>query len=109
MCLKEEALELIKNVDDDIDLIWERLNDRYGKASKLVDVIMHDIKSLKPVSDGEDTKFLKLVDCVERNYQELKRVDMESEISNATIAGLIEERLPKTIKAMWFLLVSERD
>ena len=109
MCLKEEALELIKNVDDDTNAIWDRLDDRYGKASKLVDVIMYDIKTLKPVSDGEDKKFLELIDCIERSYLELKRVEMESEISNATIVSLIEERLPSTIKAQWFLLVSDHD
>ena len=108
MCLKDEALDLIKNVDDDIDAIWERLDDRYGKASKLTDVIMYDIKKLKPVSDGEDKKFLEFVDCIERSYRELKRVNMETEISNATIVGLIEERLPNTIKTMWYLLVSDK-
>jgi len=108
MCLKEEALDLIKNVDDDIGEIWERLDDRYGKASKLTDVIMHDIKKLKPVAEGEDKKFLEFVDCIERSYRELKRVDMETEISNSTIVALIEERIPKTIKTMWYLQVSDK-
>ena len=109
MCLKEQALDLIKNVDDDIDAIWERLDDRYGKPSKLTDVIMYDIKKLKPVADGEDKKFLEFVDCIERSYRELKRVGMEAEISNATIVGLIEERMPKTIKTMWYLKVSDKE
>ena len=34
-------------------------------------------------------KFLELVDCVERRHQELKRADMEGEISNSIIVGLI--------------------
>ena len=56
MCLKGEALDIIKNVDHDASAIWSRLDDRFGKASKLVDVIMYDIKNLKPVADGEDKK-----------------------------------------------------
>ena len=109
MCLKGEALEIIKNVDHDASAIWSRLDDRFGKASKLVDVIMYDINNLKPVADGEDKKFLELVDCVERCHQELKRANMEGEISNSTIVGLIEERIPKTIQTMWYLSVSDHD
>jgi len=60
MCLKEQALDLIKNVNVDIEPNWDTLDDRYGKPSKLTDVIMYDIKKLKPVADGEDNKFLEL-------------------------------------------------
>ena len=31
-CLTDEALETVKNVDDDIAKMWERLEDRYGRV-----------------------------------------------------------------------------
>ena len=70
---------------------------------------MFDIKSLKPMSDGEDKRFVDMVCCVERSYRELERIGMGAEISNSSVVGIIEEKLPKTIKTEWCLKVSDRD
>jgi hypothetical protein len=106
-CLKDEALDVVKNIDDDIGKMWERLEECFGGISKLTDAVMYDIKMLKPVTDGEDKKFVALVNCIEKGYRELERIGMGAEISNSSIVGLIEEKLPKTIKTMWCLQVSD--
>ncbi len=46
----------MKNVDDDLKEMWRRLDDRYGRPSKLADVVMYDIKRIRPVRDGDDKK-----------------------------------------------------
>ena len=43
-CLREEELDMIKIVDDDLAKMWERLKDKYSRASKLTDAIMIEIK-----------------------------------------------------------------
>ena len=43
-CLKKEALSVVKNVDDDLNQMWKRLDDRYGRSLKLVDEIVNEIK-----------------------------------------------------------------
>ena len=107
-CLEKEALSVVKNVDDDLNQMWERMDDRYGRSSKLVDAIMNEIKQLKTVPNGDSGKFIELVDTVESCYLDLVRINMQAEICNSTIVSLIEERLPERIKSTWCLEVSDK-
>ena len=47
-CLGSVPLDIICNVDDDFAEMWHQLDDEFGKASKLTDVIMKDIKKMRP-------------------------------------------------------------
>ena len=108
-CLFEEPHDIVKSVDDDVRETWNRLDERYGRSSKLADAVMFDIKQLKVLSDGDDKKFLDLVNVIEKGYRDLKRANMEHELSNTTIVSLIEEKLPKLIKRKWYMAVSKKD
>ena len=46
-----------------------------------------------------------MVNLIESSFYDLKRINMEREISNSTIVSMIEERLSKTIKMQWCLEV----
>ena len=81
--------------------MWKRLDEKYGLPSKLVDVVVYDIKNIKHLQEGDDQSFLELINTVEKGYQDLARINMESEISNSGIVSLIEERLPRDIKREW--------
>ena len=102
-CLTGTALESVRNVDDDVEQMLELLQEKFGRASKLADTIMNDIKHIKPVNDGDDKAFLKMVNLLENGYNDLRRIGLDREISNSTIASMVEEKLPKTIKAQWCL------
>ena len=108
-CLKDEPSDLVRNVSNDIEEMWKRLDERYGRLSKLTDAIMYDIKQLKAVPDSDNKRFIDLVNTIERAYRDLKAVNMESELSNSTIVSIIEERLPPHAKSMWCLKVSDKD
>ena len=43
-CLTGVPLEVVKNVDHSITEMWKRLDDKYAEPSKIIDVIMNDIK-----------------------------------------------------------------
>ena len=96
-CLGDEPKFLISNVDDDLDLMWERLNERFGKSSKLADTDIKEIKAIKQIPEDNECKFLHLVDAIERGFRDLKAAKLEREISNTTIVSIIEEKLPKLI------------
>ena len=102
-CLTGTALESVRNVDDDVEQMLELLQEKFGRASKLADTIMNDIKHIKPVNDGDDKAFLKMVNLLENGYNDLRRIGLDREISNSTIASMVEEKLPKTIRAQWCL------
>ena len=71
-CLSGIPLNIIRNVDDDLAKMRERLDDKYGKPSKFTDAVMNDIKRLKSVK-GDDRRFVELVDVVEGGFRDLER------------------------------------
>ena len=51
-------MELVKNVDDNVGKLWERLHERYGRPSKVADSIMYEIKRMRQVNEGLKKDFL---------------------------------------------------
>ena len=70
-CLTKIAIEIVKNVDDDLDEMWKRFDEKYGKLSKLADVVMYDFKKLHAIREGDDKWFIDFVDIVEKGYRDL--------------------------------------
>lgn len=108
-CLKKEAEEHVRNVDDSLKEIWKRLEDRFGRPELASRAFLSDLRQITQVAEGDNTKFIKLVDMVERCYKGLERIGMESEISNSTIIGTIEDRLPPSLKMRWSIEVCSDD
>ena len=108
-CLTGEALNVVSNVDDDINAICTRLDEKFGKPTKLVDLIMQDIKALKQITDGQDVKFIELVNIVERGYKDLKRINFEREMANSIVVSMIEAVLPRHVKREWSREVNQKN
>ena len=106
-CLWSIPLDVVKNVDDDVNEMWKRLDKKYGKSSKLTEVVICDVKRIKSVKDNDDKGFLYLVDTVESGYRDLKRAKLEIEMSNASMVAIIEEKLPNFIKPEWSAAVNK--
>ena len=43
--------EWIRNIDDDLEEMWKRLYEKYGEKTKLLDVVMADLKRVKSLKD----------------------------------------------------------
>ena len=106
-CLSGIPLNIIRNVEDDLAKMWERLDDKYGKPSKFTDDVMNDIKRLKSVKEGDDRRFIELVDVVEGGFRDLERLKLDKEISNSTAVSTIEDKLPRDIRRMWALEINK--
>ena len=100
-CLTGVPLEVVKNVDHSITEMWKRLDDKYAEPSKIIDVIMNDIKSMPSIRENDNPKFIQLVDIVERAFRDLERLQLDREVSNASTVSLIEEKLPISIRMKW--------
>ena len=81
--------------------MWELLDEKYGKISKLIDVVVNHIRRLKIAHEGEGQKFLYLIDTVKCRYRDLFRMKLDKEISNNTVVSMIEEKLQKDIGLEW--------
>ena len=100
--VKEEVNHLRDNIDD----IWERLDIKFGDESKLIDLIMNDIRRLPAGRENSTAQTLKMIETVEKAHSELVSMGRESEINNSTIVALLEEKLPRDIKREWIELVT---
>ena len=70
---------------------------------------MYDIKKLHAIREGDDKRFINLLDIVEKGYCDLLRVGIERKISNTSTVSIIEEKLPKDIRGEWSREVNRTD
>ena len=104
-----EPARLVNSVDDDLDEMWQRLDEKYGDPAKDADVIIDGIKRFRMLREGEDKRFVEFVTLIEDGYRDLKRLGLETEITTTSSVSVIEKALPPDIKRKWFELVSSRD
>ena len=68
----EEAVKVeVANVEDDLDLLWQRLDTKYGNRRKYTDTILAD---LAKTSQGGIKAALELINTVEKAYQDLRKI-----------------------------------
>ncbi|XP_068247848.1 uncharacterized protein [Palaemon carinicauda] len=97
-CLSGEALNTVRGIENDYDEMLSRLDLRYGDNRKLVDAVLSDLKSIKPVNDGDNRAFVKMVERVDRCWLALQKMDLEGEMNTANTVSYIEKLLPITQK-----------
>ena len=64
-CLDGEPARLVNSVDDDIDEMWQHLDEKYGDPAKVVDVIIDGIKRFRMLREGEDKRFTDFATLIE--------------------------------------------
>ena len=104
--LCEGPLAVVRGVDDDIDEMWRRLDEKYGDPAKITDVIINSIQRVKAIKEGEDKRFVEFVEVIESGYRDLLRLGLEKEITTTSSVSIIEKRLPADIRREWARLVS---
>ena len=80
-CLSKEAANTVKSIDDDLDAMWKRLDEKYGDPAKVVDIIMNDIQNTRNIKDSENRRLIEFVNIIEDGYRDLKRLGLEKEIT----------------------------
>ena len=105
-CLGKEANDTVKSIDDDIQEMWKRLDEKYGDPAKVADAIINTIQNVRPIKEGENEKFIELVEGVEDGYNDLKKLGLEREITTTSSVSIIERKLPPEIRKEWAKLVS---
>jgi len=70
--LGKEPLKVVKSVDDDLQMMWKYLDERYADPTKVVDVIMNGIRKCCNYWTDECKQFLsKTID--EKNYSRKRK------------------------------------
>ena len=93
--LSNVAFDIIRNEDDDLREMWQRLDD--GNPSKLIDVVVNDIKRLRSIHEEDERRLLHFIDISELGYRDLLCMKLQTTQSNNTVVSLIEKKLPRYI------------
>ena len=105
MCLSEEARDKVSLLDE-VNSMIKKLDEEYGDPSALTDLVVNEIKKFDMKGSR---KLIEFIDVVEKAYFDLKKLNMEKEISNTTIVSIIEMKLPEDIRRKWAERVSMDD
>ena len=104
-CLIGSALETVKGVEDNFDEMFYRLDTTYGDPRKFVDVVVQELKSIRPIPDGDSKKFIDMANVIERCWLDLRRMDLSEEMNTVTMVSMVERLLPPTQKREWILKI----
>ena len=101
-CLQGESKKLVENIED-IDKIWERLEDRYGNTTEIVNVVLQGIQQFQFGKNNHDRHqgMVKLVDELDRGVQDLEAIEAKDEIANAYTVRILEGKLPTDVLTRW--------
>ena len=88
---------------DDLDKMWEALDAKFKVPSILIDSIIQDIEKLTIPKD--DSGMINLIETLELAEADLRSEGLAMEISNTTVCGKIESKLPEEWKDEWIKLL----
>lgn len=103
MCLGGDALQTVRGTEGNYKEMFQRLDDKFGNARKVVDMVISDLKALKRINEGDTKSFVKMVDQVEQCWLDLKSVSLEEELNTANVVSHIEKVLPTLQKREWVI------
>ena len=98
--LQGKAREAIGRLDE-FGQMWNRLNERFGSSARIIDAVVGEISSLKPVPEGNKEKLLHMITVLEQAWLDLKKLNKENEIANTHSLTKVERLLPPNLKREW--------
>ena len=88
-CLTEDVQEYVSACEDDIREIFNRLDEKFGDPSKIMDMIIYEIKSFPKIKDVEDKSIIAFVHIIEKGKRDLSELKFKSAITNPNITSAI--------------------
>ena len=79
----------------------KRLKLYYGDPRKVIECAMKEVLSPKDICLGDYKALLLYVDVLEKNYNRLKSMGIEHEMSNTTTMSQILRKFPRTVSEKW--------
>ena len=81
--LSERVREEVNNIGDNAADVWSRLDQKYGKTGKVVDIILSDVKKLRR-NNNSPSDSIRMIAIVEKAFRDLQRLGKENELYNGT-------------------------
>ncbi|XP_045127294.1 uncharacterized protein LOC123513898 [Portunus trituberculatus] len=102
-CLSGAALDAVQGVENDYDKMFNRLDEKFGDNCKLVDTLLCDLKSTKPINEGDIKGFVRMVEKFERCWLDMRRMNLEREMNTVNMVSFVERIMPGTQRREWVI------
>jgi hypothetical protein len=99
-CLQTDAYELVKNISS-LSEIWNRLSERYGDSTAIVDAVNKDIQNANIARQNSDAGFIEFVGIIEKGVEDLTMIEKQNELASALVVRNIENKLPRSVMHKW--------
>ena len=103
--LETKVREEVENVEDDMTCLWQRLDLKYANHTKFVDIVLSDLEN---TFKGDAKSALKLINTVEKAYNDLHKIGAEKEMANATVIAMIKKRFPDEMRLDWVKTIASK-
>ena len=97
----DAAREKMVGHKDNHDIALEKLHKYYGDPLKVVDCVMKDALSPMHVSEGDYKGLISYANILVNNYECLKDIDFQHEMSNASVMSVIAKKFPRLVNEKW--------
>ena len=78
------------------------LQGKFGRTCLVVESVVSDIEKIKPITgEKADKMFVEFVETLEKIERDLKAQSLLDEVSNASVIGKIQSKLPIEIEKKW--------
>ena len=107
MYLKQAVPKRFEHLIANVDLNeWHKmmsiLQGKFGRTYLIVESVVSDIDKIKPITgEKADKIFVEFVETLEKIERDLKCQNLLDEVSNATVIGKIQSKLPIEIEKKW--------
>ena len=99
--LDEAAQSKVVGCETQYEEMMKRLTNYYGDRDKVVTCTLREVESPRAVAEGDYKSLLSYSVILETNYNRLKSMDMEHEISNTVSMKSILKKFPRTVAEKW--------
>ena len=99
--LDDAAREKFVGYESDYPEAMERLKKFYGDPKKVVSCVMEEVLSPGDIKCGDYRALLFYVDVLERNFNRLKNLNIEHQISNVMTMSQILRKFPRSVTEKW--------
>ena len=88
--------------ENDYKEAMKRLTQFYGDPSKVVHCVMREVNSPSPICEGDYEGLISYSDIIVNNFNRLKSIKLEHEMSNTSSMAMVVKKLPRLVGEKWY-------
>ena len=75
-CLSKSIIKSVASCEDDVNVILQRLDDKYADPGKITDAIISDIRKFRSIESHNNRRLIEFINLSEWGYNDLKAAQM---------------------------------